>query len=285
MPLSIASNVFSLKAQNSLNKTDKALGDVYERLSSGQRINKASDDTAGLAVSESLNANARIATTAIRNANDGLSLASIADSALGEISTILSRLGELAEQSANGVYTTTQRSALSSEFVSLGSEIERIASTTTFNSLNLLSNSSSVTLQVGLDSSSNSRISISSVVGTLSALGLGSSGGVLTYSLNDTSTETAQSASTLALNAVSSAISTLTTTRGLIGAVQSRLTVAIDNLTIQRENFQSASSRIRDADIAADAAELVRLQVLQQSGTAILAQANQQPARALELLR
>lgn len=285
MPLSIASNVLSLHAQTNLSKTSKALENVYERLSSGQRINSASDDPAGLAVAESLNANARIATTAIRNANDGVSLTSIADAALGQISTILGRLSELATQSANGSYTNVQRSALSSEFVALGSEIERIAATTTFNSIKLLSNSSAVTLQVGLDASSSSTISISSVVGTLSALGLGNSGGVLTYSLNSTTTAFAQSASTLALNAVSSAIDTLSSTRGLIGAVQSRLSVAVDNLTVQKENFLAAASRIRDADVASDAAELVRLQVLQQAGTAILAQANQQPARALELLK
>lgn len=285
MALSIASNSASISAQTKLNKTTNALSAVYERLSSGLRINKAADDPAGLAVAEILSSNARIASVAIRNANDGISLTSIADSALGQIGSILSRLGELASQSANGVYTSVQRSALSSEFVALGSEIQRIASTTTFNSINLLSNSSSLSLQVGIDSSSNSSISISSVLGTLSALGIGNSGGVLTYSINDISTLTAQTASTAALNAITSAIGTLALTRGLIGAAQSRLSFAVDNLTVQRENFLSAASRIRDADIAADAAELVRLQVLQQAGIAILAQANQQPARALELLK
>lgn len=284
MPLSIASNVFSLRAQTNLANTSKALESVYERLSSGQRINSASDDPAGLAIAESLSANSRIAAVAIKNANDGISLTSIADSALASISSILGRLSELASQSANGTYTNEQRSALSSEFVALGSEIERIASTTTFNSFKLLSNSTTITFQVGLEGNSSSLISVSSVIGTLSALGLGTSGGVLSYSLVGTSTTFAQSASTLALNAVTSAINTLTSTRGLIGAAQSRLSVAIDNLTVQKENFTAAAARIRDADIAYEAAEMIRLQILQQAGTAILAQANQQPARALELL-
>jgi flagellin len=285
MTLSIASNSSSISAQTQLAKTTQALGGVYERLSSGLRINKASDDPAGLAIAEKLSADARVASVAIRNASDGISLTSIADAALGTIGSILSRLGELATQSANGVYTTTQRSALSSEFVALSSEIQRIAVTTTFNSINLLSNSTAITLQVGLDSSSNSTISISSVLGTLASLGLGNSGGVLLYSINDSSTAYAQSASTNALNAVTSAIGALSSTRGLIGAAQSRLTYAVDNLTVQRENLLTAASRIRDADIAFEAAELVRLQVLQQAGTAILAQANQQPARALDLLK
>lgn len=285
MPLSIASNVFSLKAQTSLSKTNEELGKTYERLSSGLRINSAADDPAGLQVADLLSANAKIASVAIRNANDGISLTSVADSALVEVGAILSRLGELASQSANGVYTTTQRSALASEFVALGSEIERIASTTEYNSIKLLSNSSSLTLQVGLDSSSNSRISINAVLSTLNSLGLGTTGGVLTYSINASSDSAAQSASTLALNAVNSAISTLTSTRGVVGAAQSRLTFAVDNLTTQRENFLAAESRIRDADVAAESAQLIRLQVLQQAATAILAQANQEPARALELLK
>jgi flagellin len=285
MALSIASNPASLQAQSRLQKTSNELSKVYERLSSGQRINRASDDPAGFALSELLNSQAKVATVAIRNANDGLSVTSIADEALGQIGTILSRLGELATQSANGSYSATQRSALSTEFVALGSEIDRIAKTTTFNSINLLSNSSNITLQVGLDATSNSQITISGVLGTLNSLGLGTSGGVLIYSLNSTSTELSQSASANALTAITAAVNSLSSTRGQIGAVQSRLTFAIDNLSVQRENNLAALSRIRDADVAADAAELVRLQVLQQAGTAILAQANLQPERALQLLQ
>lgn len=282
MTLSIASNVASLSAQNSLRRSTDSLGRTYERLSSGLRINSPSDDPAGLALADSLRADARVATVAIRNANDGISITSIADSALSEIGNILARMAELAEQSANGVYTNTQRSALSSEFQALGSEIERIAATTSFNDVALISGTSNITLQVGLDNSSNSQITISGVEATLESLGLGS--GALSYSIIDTSTDGAQSAAQIALDAVNSAISNLSLARGVIGASESRLNTAVNYLTVARENFIAAESRIRDADIAQETAELVRLQILQQAGVAVLAQANQQPQQALNLL-
>lgn len=286
MTVSIASNIASLSAQRQLTSASTKLGKTFERLSSGQRINSASDDAAGLALAENLRADAKLATVAIRNANDGISVTSIADAALSEVANILTRMAELAEQSANGVYTTTQRSALSSEFLALGSEIERIAVTTTFNDLNLLSNSNSISLQVGLDSSSNSSITITGVEGTLDALNLAGSGSsALTYSINSDTTDNAVSASRLALDAVNAAISSLSSIRGTIGAAESRLNTAVNSLTVARENFIAAESRIRDIDVAAEAAELVRLQVLQQASTAVLAQANQQPQVALSLLQ
>src|SRR3954451_10158226 len=133
MAITIASNIASLQAQRQLSNASGQLGQTFERLSSGQRINKASDDAAGLAIADSLKANQRVASVAIRNASDGISTIAIADSALGEIGNVLSRLAELAEQSANGTYSTTQRSALNNEFSALASEIERIAVTTEFN--------------------------------------------------------------------------------------------------------------------------------------------------------
>ena len=136
MTLSVASNVASLKAQRQLTLTGNALSRTFEKLSSGLRINRASDDPAGLALADSLRNDSKLAAVAVRNANDGISITSIADSALGEIGNILNRMAELAEQSANGVYTNSQRSALSSEFLSLGSEIQRISSTTSFNDIN-----------------------------------------------------------------------------------------------------------------------------------------------------
>ena len=286
MPITAASNINSLHAANQLARTTAALSQTFERLSSGLRINSASDDPAGLALADSLRADARIATVAIRNANDGISLTSIADAALGEVSDILTRMAELANQSANGVYTNSQRSALASEFVALGSEIERIAKTTTFNNVNLLSNSQSVTLQVGLDGSTNSRITLTAISGTLSALGLSSSGnGGLTFSITDNTSILAQTASQNALSAVNAAIISLGSIRGLLGASQSRLDTAINYLTVVRENYVAAESRIRDADVAQEVANMVRLQVLQQAGTAVLAQANQQPTLVLELLK
>ncbi len=285
MPITINSNIASLKAQRTLSQSSDSLSRTFERLSSGQRINRASDDAAGLAIADSLKANQRVASVGIRNANDGISTIAIADGALGQIGNVLSRLAELAEQSANGVYSTTQRSALQNEFIALGSEIERIAVTTTFNGVTLLSGTSQITLQVGFDSKSTSQISLSGITGTLAGLGLaGANVSALTYSINASSADEAQSASRLALDAVNGAITSLAVLRGNLGAVESRLSVAINNLTVARENFSAAESRIRDVDVAVEAAELTRLNILQQAGGAILAQANQQPQQALSLL-
>ncbi len=285
MAITLGSNIASLQAQRRLSVSTNKLSTTFERLSSGQRINRASDDAAGLAIADALRADQRVASVAIRNANDGISTIAIADSALGEIGNVLSRLAELAEQSANGVFSVTQRSALSNEFVALASEIERIAVTTEFNGVALLSGNTSVALQIGFDSGSNSRISFTGVQGTLAALGLASTGeSALSYSINGATALAGQSAARLALDAVNSAISSLATTRGTLGATEARLNVAITNLAVARENFAAAESRIRDVDVAAEAAELTRLNILQQAGAAVLAQANQQPALALNLL-
>ena len=286
MAITLGSNIASLQAQRRLGNATQKLGASYEKLSSGQRINKASDDAAGLAIADSLRANQRVASVAIRNANDGISTIAIADSALGEIGNVLSRLAELSQQSANGVFSVVQRSALSNEFVALGSEIERIAVTTEFNGVKLLSGNAAVVLQVGFNSTSTSQISYTGVQGTLAALGLASANASsLTFSLNGATLTDGQSASRLALDAVNIAIQSLASTRGTLGAAQSRLEVAINNLGVARENFASAESRIRDVDVAAEAAELTRLGILQQAGASILAQANQQPGLALSLLR
>lgn len=286
MAVTLGSNIASLQAQRRLATATDALSRTFERLSSGQRINRASDDAAGLAIADSLRASQRVATVAIRNANDGISTIAIADSALGEIGNVLSRLAELAEQSANGVFSTTQRSALSNEFVALASEIERIATTTQFNGVSLLSGGGTLTLQVGFNSASTSQISFTGVQGTLQSLGLAGAGtSALSYSLNGATIDEGQSASRAALDAINAAITSLASTRGTLGATESRLQVAINSLTVARENFAAAESRIRDVDVASEAAELTRLNILQQAGAAVLAQANQQPSLALSLLR
>lgn len=285
MPITLGSNIASLRAQRSLSFTTNNLSGVYQKLSSGQRINKAADDAAGLAIADALKADQRVASVAIRNANDGISAVTIADSALAEVSSVLTRLAELAEQSSNGVYSVAQRSALTNEFVALSSEIERIATTTEFNGVTLLSGNANLVLQVGFDSASTSQISVTGVAGTLSSLGLAAAGSSsLTYSINASSLEGGQDASRKALDAVNAAIASLGANRGKLGAVESRLNVAINNLTVARENFASAESQIRDVDVAQQAAELTRLGILQQAGSAVLAQANQQPALALSLL-
>ena len=284
MSITIGSNISSLKAQRQLTKSTASLSSTYSKLSSGMRINKASDDAAGLAIADSLKADQKIASVAIRNANDGISSIAIADGALSQVSDVLTRLAELAEQSANGVYSTDQRSALQNEFSALGSEIQRIALTTEFNGVKLLSGGAGITLQVGFDSNADSQIAIRNVTGTLESLGIGNSVGAMTYSISGATIEAGQSASRAALDAVNNAIGSLAATRGNLGAVESRLTVTITNLEVAKENFASAESQIRDVDVASEAAELTRLNILQQAGASVLAQANQQPGIALSLL-
>jgi flagellin len=286
MAININTNVPSLNAQRSLGNATDRLNTSYERLSSGLRINRARDDAAGLSIAESLKSASKIATVAIRNANDGISLVSIADQAIGQITNVLSRLAELAQQSANGVYSNQQRSALQSEFAALNSEIERIATTTTFNGLGLLSGGATVTFQVGFDGSSLSTVDYSGVAATLAAMGLAAAGSSApAYSIIDTTTVGAQSAARAALDAVNTAIGSLSRNRGALGVAESRLSVTINNLQVSRENFTAAESRIRDVDVASEAAELARINILQQAGAAILAQANAQPQLALRLLQ
>ncbi len=285
MALTLNTNLAALNAQRRLSGSTGALRQSFERLSSGLRIVRARDDAAGLAIADSLRADARIASVAIRNANDGISLIAIADGALDQMSSVLTRMAELAEQSANGTLGTEQRSALSQEFVALGSEIQRIADTTEFNGIGLLSGGASVALQVGFDSSSNSQITFNGVDGTLSAIGLSDSGNALSFSLNAAGDNlVAQVAARSALDAVKLAITSLTSNRGTLGAAESRLSVTLTNLAVARENFKAAESQIRDVDVAEEAANLTRLNILQQAGAAVLAQANQQPSLALSLL-
>lgn len=286
MGINIRTNVESIRAQRDLAATTDRLRLSYARLSSGLRITRAADDAAGLAIAEQLKSDQRVASVAIRNANDGISIISITDGAMGQITNSLSRLAELAEQSANGVYDTTQRSALQLEFDAVSSEIQRIAETTEFNGLRLLTQSNQVVFQVGFDGYSNSQISFNGVMATLQAVGLHSGGtAALTYSINDTTSLRAQEASRSALNAVQLAIDSLTRSRGTLGSAESRLNIAIENLQVARENLAAAESRIRDVDVAFEAAELTRLNILQQAATSVLAQANQQPQLALTLLQ
>jgi flagellin len=285
MGINIRTNIPSLIAQRNLDGASGRLNTAFERLSSGLRINRARDDAAGLAIAESLKADSAVATVAIRNANDGISIISIADQSIGQIANTLARLAELAEQSANGVFANVQRSALQNEFTALQNEVERIALTTKFNGLNLLSGGGTVVFQVGFDGSSLSQVTFSGVETTLAALGLAqSNSSTPTYSIIAANEAEAQSASRLALDAINRAISSVNRNRGALGAAESRLEVTIANLQVARENFKAAESRIRDVDVAQEAAELTRLNILQQAGAAILAQANQQPQLALRLI-
>ena len=297
MPITINSNIASLNAQRNLGKATLALTDSYAKLSSGLRINKASDDAAGLSIADYLRADKRIASVAVRNANDGISALNIADGAMNEISGLLARMGELAEQAGNGVLGVTQRVALSKEFEALGAEIDRIAAVTEFNGMNLLSNGS-IILQIGLKGNTDGGASqISLQLQDVSAFGLslgtyipaftigastnpigGSNTGTAAESLKD------ENSARNALDAVKTAVSKIANIRGDLGAVQSRLATTVTNLNVTRENFSAAESQIRDVDVATEAAEMTRLTILQQAGASILAQANQQPALAVRLL-
>ncbi len=273
MALNISTNVASLNAQRHLEESSGVLNKSLERLSSGLRINSAADDAAGLAIADRLRADVRIATQAVRNANDGISAISIGEKALGKSGEILARLSELASQSSTGTVSDSQRSALQEEFTALVSEIDRISNTTTFNSVNLLSAGTTVALQIGLDGSTDSRISFTTVDGSSSGIGLSG--------ISVSTADAAQSA----LGAISSAIATVASRRGSLGSIQSRLNTAIANLLVARENFSAAESRIRDTDVAEETANLTRTTILQQAGVSVLAQANQQPSLALSLLR
>lgn len=284
--LNIRTNLSSLAAQRNLASSTDRLRTSYERLSSGLRINHSSDDAAGLAIAEALKADAKIASVGIRNANDGISIIAITDGAINQITNILNRLAELAQQSANGVYENKQRSALQLEFAALTSEIERIAYTTEFNGVRLLADGGPMSFQVGFDGTSISAIAYSGVQASLQFLGLAPfSSSAHTYSIIGGTEHGSVQASRYALDAVMNAITSITQNRGTLGAAESRLEMAIQNLQVARENLKRAESAIRDVDVAEESAEITRLNILQQAGTAILAQANQQPELALRLLR
>lgn len=285
MAINIRTNLPALTAQRNLDASSNKLNTSYQRLSSGLRINRASDDAAGLAIAEGLKANSSTATVAIRNANDGISVITIADQAVSQIGNVLNRMAELATQSSNGVVDNTQRSALQNEFSALQSEIERIAVTTKFNGLALLNGAQDITFQVGFDGQSTSQLAYGAVDVRLQGMGLASTGSSsATYSIIGNTEVDAQSASRAALDAIQTALTSVNQKRGTLGALESRLEVTITNLQVARENFKAAESRIRDVDVATEAAELTRLNILQQAGASILAQANQTPQLALQLL-
>jgi flagellin len=280
MGLIVNTNLFSLNAQRNVDRVQNQLGRSVERLSSGLRVNSAKDDAAGLAISVKLSAHIRSIDQAVRNAQDGVSVVQVAEGAMNEIHNILTRMRELAQQAATGTLSSSDRSALNQEFQDLKSEITRISDTTEFNGLKLLDGTLSVngiSLQVGINNTSNDRITITgSTLADIDASALGLSG-------TQSSIETAANAQSM-LTLVDSAISVVSTRRGDLGAVQNRLGNTIANLEIAAENFSAANSRIADADFAIETANLTRSQIILQAGVAVLAQANVLPQYALQLL-
>jgi flagellin len=280
MGLIVNTNLFSLNAQRNVNRTQGSLGTSIQRLSSGLRVNSAKDDAAGLAISMKLSAHVRSLNQAIRNAQDGISVVQTAEGGMNEIHNILTRMRELATQAANGLLSSSDRSALDTEFQALKTEITRISDTTEFNGLKLINGSLSangVSLQVGLNNTTNDRITVSgSSFNDIDASALGLSG-------TQSSIETQANAQSM-LTLIDSAISTVSTRRGNLGAVQNRLGSTIANLSISVENLQAANSRIKDADFAIETANLTKSQIILQAGVAVLAQANVLPQYALQLL-
>ena len=276
MGLRIYNNVEAQMAHRQLSSTNNQLSKTMERLSSGLRINRAADDAAGLAVSEEMRSQIRGMNVASRNAQDGVSMVQVADGALGGVNDMLQRVRDLSVQAANGTLTDQQRSNLDQEVQSIVAEMARVASDTEFNGVKILSGSvataaNAVTLQVGANGSQV----IAFTIGTMSASDLGISGIAI---------GTAASA-TQAIASVDAAIRSVNSSRAAMGAIQNRLEQTISRLDLTSENLQAAESRVRDADMASEMIDFTRDQILQQSGTAMLAQANQAPQSILKLLQ
>ncbi len=277
MGLRINTNVPALVAQRNLRNTRGSLDKTLEKLSSGSRINHAGDDAAGLAISESLRAQIRGLSQAERNAQDGISLVQVAESAMGEVSNILVRMRELGVQAASDTVGPTERKFLDVEFQQLLEEIDRIANSTEYNRVPLL-NGTSTTFEIQVGTRNNPAIDrvklFESNAADINVVALG---------LNLTSVADKSSAQN-SLGSIDSALSSVTAIRAEFGALQNRLQSVINNIMVNKENLSAANSRIRDADLAEETTELTKNQILMQSGIAVLGQANSTIKTALGLL-
>ncbi len=274
MALAVNTNISSLNAQRQLLQSGSALDTSFKRLSSGFRINSAADDAAGLQISNRLTSQVNGLNQAISNANDGISVAQVAEGAMEEITTALQRIRTLAVQSQNGINSSADRLALQKEVSALKSEISRIAQNTQFGGVDLLKGSYSAKFLVGANGGQTISVNLSRTGGSYGASGLG---------LASLSVSSVTGAST-ALASIDSAIKTIDGARADLGALQNRFQSTIRNLSNIVENVSAARSRIRDTDFAKETAELTRAQILQQASTTVLAQANTRPQSALSLL-
>ena len=271
MSMVIGTNVASLTAQRHLATSRAEMETSMERLASGKRINSSMDDAAGLAVAHKLDAKITGLNQAVRNGNDGISMVKVAEGALEEISGILDRMKELSVQAANGTYATVGLAAMSAEFGALYTEMTRITNSTDFNGTAVIGAAATIAIQVGdTNTTANDQISLATTDSTNAALGVS----ITTVAL------------ALAANAlIDTAISTVDTQRGVLGATANRLEFAVNNLMSRSENQSAARSRIEDTDFAVESANLAKNQVLQQAGTAMLAQANASGQGVLSLLK
>ncbi|HOM13877.1 MAG TPA: flagellin [Rubrivivax sp.] len=276
MPQTINTNIASLNAQRNLNVSQSSLATSMQRLSSGLRVNSAKDDAAGLAIAERMNTQVRGMNVAIRNSNDAISLAQVAEGAIGKVGDMLQRMRELAVQSANATNGTSDRASLNEEFRALGDEIGRTLTSTKFNGLQILgSDAGTQTFQVGANSGDTIAVITTRLdTNTTVTAAIGSSSGI-----------TSASVAGAALDNIDKALEVLNSQRATYGAAQNRFEAVIGNLQIASENQAAARARIMDADFAAETANLSRAQILQQAGTAMVAQANALPQSVLKLLQ
>ncbi|MCU7554979.1 flagellin [Alteromonas sp. ASW11-19] len=275
MSLYVNTNVSALNAQRQLFDVNERLGTSFERLSSGFRINSASDDAAGLQISDKLTSQIQGLNQAVRNANDAISLTQTAEGALSEVTTSLQRIRQLSVQSQNGINSSADRAALQKEVAALKTEMSRVASDTQFGNVNILTGGFSASFLVGANAGQTISVNLSSSNGaSFGASGLG---------VGSVDISTASGASS-ALTSIDAAISSIGGTRADLGALQNRFQSTIRNLSNVAENLSGARSRIRDTDFAAETAELTRNQIVQQASVSVLSQANQRPQTALSLL-
>ena len=286
MPQTLNTNLISLNAQRNLGSSQASLATSMQRLSSGMRVNSAKDDSAGLAIAERMNSQVRGMSVAVRNANDGISLAQTAEGALGKVGDMLQRMRELAVQSANSTNSLGDRSSLNNEYLELARESARTLGGTQFNGQNILATTTNSQFQVGantsgtLDQISVAAFSWTSVATITTAIGAAVS--------SDPTTAVAGSDgsfATAAITALDAAITAVNDQRAAFGAVQNRFDNVVATLMVGVESQSAARSRIMDADYAAETANLSRAQILQQAGNAMVAQANQLPQQVLALLQ
>ena len=292
MPQTINTNLVSLNAQRNLSTSQSALSTSMQRLSSGLRVNSAKDDAAGLAIAERMHTQVRGMNVAMRNANDGISLAQVAEGALGKTSDLFQRMRELAVQAANGTNSEADRLSLNEEFTQLAQEATRTLAGTTFNNTPVLASSNATVYQIGANNSTSGvdQISIqpfdwAGTDGSYINAVLGSDILLGTNGLTSVISGSDGSSALLAITAIDSAINQLNSQRGTFGAVQNRFENVVATLMVSSENQSAARSRIMDADYAAETASMSRAQILQQAGNAMVAQANQLPQQVLSLLQ
>ena len=272
----INTNTASLNAQRNLSTSQSSLATSLQRLSSGLRINSAKDDAAGLAIADRMTSQIRGNTVAMRNANDGISLAQTAEGSLAKVGDNLQRMRELAVQSMNGTNGTTDRAALDTEFQQLGAEVTRVTTGTDFNGLKILgADAGALKFQVGAGNGATDTISVTTTKMSADADVVAVTGGAVT--------DTTKAAK--AIDDIDKALTKVNTERTVYGATQNRFESVVSNLQTSVESQSSARSRIMDADFASETANLTRGQILQQAGTAMLAQANSLPNGVLALLR